>query len=128
MQRAISTIKVINISLLAIIAINTSALAQDCSGFDVTSAGDLDRAFKCIESLSVSLTQTRSELAVEQQKTAELSRKLLGGGEIIPQPVGNGRSATCPSGSYMVSILWQIDSGGPHGIVSNVQPVCKSLK
>ena len=49
------------------------------------------------------------------------------GHEVVPEPVGNAKSNKCPAGSFAVGVLFQIDSGGPHGIISNVQPVCRTL-
>ncbi len=49
------------------------------------------------------------------------------GTEIIPAPGGNGQSKTCPEGSVMVGFLFQADSGGPHGIISWVSPVCRTM-
>ena len=53
--------------------------------------------------------------------------ELAMGTEVIPAPGGNGKSKTCPDGSFMVGALWQVDGGGPHGIMSWVSPVCRMI-
>ncbi|WP_417307925.1 hypothetical protein [Devosia sp.] len=57
----------------------------------------------------------------------QVIQTIADGQERIPSPQGNGKSATCPAGSYMTGMLWQVDSGGPHGIISWLGPVCKTF-
>lgn len=45
----------------------------------------------------------------------------------LPASGGNAQTGTCPNGAYMVGARMQSDSGGPHGIISNIIPVCKPL-
>ena len=45
----------------------------------------------------------------------------------LPSSGGNVKSQSCQPGSFMVGVRMQSDSGGPHGIVSTVIPVCKTL-
>lgn len=40
---------------------------------------------------------------------------------------GNGQSSLCPQGQYMVGARWQVDAGGPHGIMSWLGPVCRAF-
>jgi hypothetical protein len=58
---------------------------------------------------------------------AKIKADLRMGIEIIPAPGGNGKSRTCPEGSVMVGALWQVDGGGPHGILSWVSPICRTM-
>uniref|UniRef100_C5CL45 Uncharacterized protein n=1 Tax=Variovorax paradoxus (strain S110) TaxID=543728 RepID=C5CL45_VARPS len=39
----------------------------------------------------------------------------------------NSGSAMCPPGSFVVSMISRTDGGGPHGIVSQVQPICRAV-
>ncbi len=40
---------------------------------------------------------------------------------------GNAQTGLCPAGTYMVGARMQSDSGGPHGQISNIFPVCRSM-
>lgn len=40
---------------------------------------------------------------------------------------GNGKTSTCPPGSYMVGARFQSDGGGPHGIISSFGPTCRTM-
>jgi hypothetical protein len=53
--------------------------------------------------------------------------KLRTGADSNDFPGGNGKSNICPPGKFMVGALWQSDSGGPHGILSWLGPVCRNL-
>lgn len=66
----------------------------------------------------------RSEL---EPLSNDLLQELRKGTEVIPKPGGNGHSEKCPDGSVMVGVLWQVDSGGPRGIISWISPVCRTL-
>lgn len=66
-----------------------------------------------------------------KQTKSETPRKIsldvsLGGRE-LPSNGGNAKSSLCPDKSYMIGVRFQSDSGGPHGIVSSIYPVCRSL-
>lgn len=79
---------------------------------------------KRIEDLEAALAKQAKDTAaaIEARIT-----QLKGGSEVIPQPLGNSRTTPCPSGAVMVAILFQSDSGGPHGITSALAPVCRTL-
>ncbi len=79
---------------------------------------------KRVEELEKALDKLRNDIAPAIEARVAT---LKGGSDFIPQPVGNARSNTCPAGSYMVSILHQLDSGGPHGITSWLGVVCRPL-
>lgn len=48
-------------------------------------------------------------------------------GQELPSNGGNTKSSVCPEKSYMIGVRFQSDKGGPHGIVSNIFPVCRTL-
>lgn len=49
-------------------------------------------------------------------------------GSELPSNGGNAKSSLCPGNSYMIGARMQSDPGGPHGIVSTVIPVCRTLE
>jgi len=49
-------------------------------------------------------------------------------GRELPSNGGNQKSAVCPENSYMIGARFQIDRGGPSGIVSNIFPVCRAIQ
>lgn len=72
------------------------------------------------------------ELALAQQKVetaAALEKRLsaLKAGNDQESFGGNGKTATCPPGSYMVGARFQSDGGGPHGIISSFGPTCRTM-
>ena len=48
-------------------------------------------------------------------------------GRELPSNGGNVKTDVCPEGSYMIGNRFQIDGGGPHGIVSSIYPVCRTI-
>jgi len=68
----------------------------------------------------------QKEIANLQNKVGNFRFRLAG--RELPSTGGNSKSSLCPSTSYMIGVRMQSDSGGPHGIVSNVIPVCRTLE
>jgi len=72
------------------------------------------------------------ELALAQQKVdtaAALEKRLsvLKAGNDQETFGGNAKTSTCPQGTYMVGARFQVDHGGPHGIVSSLGPTCRTM-
>lgn len=51
----------------------------------------------------------------------------LGTGKRDDPAFGNAVTAVCPEGSYMIGARFKSDPGGPHGIVSNLFPICREI-
>lgn len=71
-------------------------------------------------------SQFQSEVKAVQNKVSNI--KLNIDGRELPSTGGNAKSSVCPDNSYMIGVRMQSDSGGPHGIVSTVIPVCRTLE
>ena len=56
--------------------------------------------------------------------SVELPVQMTIEGQELPSNGGNRKTSVCSSGSYMVGMRFQIDSGNSHGVVSNLYPVC----
>jgi hypothetical protein len=102
---------------------------KECAQQMVELANDLKA-----ENIALAKRIDELEAALAKQSTAATAAlnakfKTLRGGsaEETPKPGGNGRSAVCPKGRYMVGTLWQSDGGGPHGILSWISPICRKF-
>lgn len=77
------------------------------------------------------LNQVKDELMQSSLKSKSeielIKTNLKTNGTIVMDANLNTRSGICPAGSFAVGTTFRIDGGGPHGIVSNVQPVCRSI-
>ena len=71
-------------------------------------------------------SQFQSEVRSVESKVGNI--KLNIEGRELPSTGGNAKSSLCPDNSYMIGVRMQSDSGGPHGIVSTVIPVCRTLE
>ena len=114
---------------------NTPAQAQECTTTKecaqqmVLLANELKA-----ENIALAKRVNDLETALANQSaaaTAALNARFAtlqnGGAEDIPTAYGNGKSSLCANGHYMVGIMWQIDGGGPHGIISSTQPICRTF-
>lgn len=83
-----------------------------------------------LQTVNGNIDTLQKQVAELQAKMAALGGGLKTGGSESYNPGKaflNSDAAFCPAGSYMVSILSRSDSGGPHGITSQVQPICRSV-
>jgi hypothetical protein len=67
--------------------------------------------------------QARDNAAALESRIA----RLKAGSNQNPHPGGNGQSGLCPKNTYMVGARWQVDGGGPHGIMSWFGPICRTM-
>ena len=74
----------------------------------------LDEASTKITAVTKTLTETQTALQTAPHGA-------------LPVDGGNAVTSLCPPGSYMIGARFQIDKGGPHGIISNILPVCKPV-
>jgi hypothetical protein len=55
-------------------------------------------------------------------------QKAMEAGDATPVATnGNSQTTLCPSGTYMVGLRYQIDTGGPHGITSHMWPIYRQF-
>ena len=75
------------------------------------------------------ITTHRQELdsAIANAKASALAEIRGGDSQSLPNNGGNFKTATCPVGSYMIGARFQADKGGPHGIISNIFPICRTI-
>lgn len=77
-----------------------------------------------IVALEVALTRQGVESATMlEQRIARVKT----GTDQYAYPGGNGVSGLCPPSTYMVGARWQVDGGGPHGIMSWIGPICRTM-
>lgn len=100
---------------------------KECAEGMVTLANTLQKEnqqlLARIQALEIALAQQKVETAAALEKRigalkAGNDQELFG---------GNGKTPTCPPGSYMVGARFKIDSGGPHGIISDFGPTCRTM-
>ena len=65
--------------------------------------------------------------SIEERINSLESALITASHQPYPTSAGNVQTSLCPPGAYMVAARFQIDSGGPHGIVSNIFPICKAI-
>ena len=102
---------------------------KDCAQQMVKLANRLISDNEALTKRVLELEQALKKQSEDVPKAIEArADKLKTGDNVVPSPVGNTVSASCPAGSFMIAIQSQLDSGGPHGITSWIQPVCRTMK
>ncbi len=114
-----------------------SALAQtpkcstvkDCAQQMVAIASSLKAENVALTKRVAELEKLVAKIPADMAAAREARVKhLASGGQTIVNNGGNGQSELCPEQYYMVGAKWQVDGGGPHGIMSWFGPICRLLR
>ena len=105
------------------------ATVKDCAQQMVKLANRLISENEALAKRVLELEQALKKQNEDVPKAIEArADRLKTGDTVVPSPVGNTVSASCPAGSFMIALQSQLDNGGPHGITSWIQPVCRTMK
>lgn len=104
------------------------ATVKDCAQAMVVLANDLKNENAALLKRIVALETELTNYKAEDAKALEARiARLRTGADSNDFPGGNGYSGNCAAGKFMVGARWQVDTGGPHGIMSWFGPICRDL-
>lgn len=124
----ITMLKLATVSaLIACLATPNIVQGTECANKLDAESSSGKQLLACILEMQTEINQLQKLLANASAESRNQLIILMTGPE-LPSTGGNTKSGLCPKKSYMIGARFQSDPGGPHGIVSNIWPVCRQLR